>query len=549
MKNIEIQIGDTLGTWDTGVTSWDVLKNITHSKPVIGVLWNRRLQSLLEPLLVPGILEPVFLEGSTGHKIYRRTLCFLLEMALRRTYPELSLHIGHSLGGGYFFFPPTGHPLSPEEIENLLGELKKLVKRNLKIEPVRLYYTQALEIFTAQGQEDSVQLIKQRNEHEVSCWCCDGYYDLDHFPLASQTSQVPVFDLVPHRQGCILHMPDKTWPLKLSPFQDKPILYSIYKEYQNWGDVLGISTVAELNHVAGTKEISEYIQVAETLQEKKLSDLADKIAKRKREIKLILVAGPSSSGKTTFTKKLSIHLKVLGFRPRIISLDDYFVPRDNTPKDADGNFDFENLRALDVELLNQDLLNLMEGKEVEIPIFDFKIGNRKDRGRKIAMGDRDILMMEGIHGLNDELTPLIPRNTKFKIYISALTQLNLDNHNRISTTDNRLLRRMVRDSQFRGYSALHTLKMWPSVRRGEDKNIFPFQDTGDAVFNTALDYELAVLCNYALPLLKSVPPTEPEYYHASRLIGFLENFTVILPQHVPLFSLLREFIGDSGFKY
>lgn len=552
MGRLEIRVDGEVLELEAGITPLEIFGgNPTGDErgPVMGVLFNHRLQSLREPLRVPGTLEPVFLEGSTGHKIYRRTLCFLLEMALKRSLPHLRLHIGHSLGEGYFFFPPSGHPLSPEEVATLRDSMAELVSRDLPILPAHLYYTQALEVFQTQGQEDSAQLIRQRNLPEVSCWSCDGYHDLDHFTLAPRTSAVPLFDLVPHREGCILHLPAKAWPLELKPFQDKPILYSIYQEYKSWGDVLGISCVPELNRVAATKEVTEYIQVAETLQEKKLSDLADRIAERRQDIKLILVAGPSSSGKTTFTKKLAIHLKVLGFRPRVISLDDYFVSREETPRDAEGNYDFEHLHALDIPKLNRDLVDLLEGREVEIPIFDFKTGHRKDKGRMLRMEGKDILMMEGIHGLNDQLTPLVPRHRKFKIYISALTQLNLDNHNRISTTDNRLIRRMVRDFQFRGYSALHTLKMWPSVRRGEDRNIFPHQDSGDAVFNTALDYELAVLRNYALPLLKSVPPTEPEYYHATRLIGFLEDFTAILPQHVPLYSLLREFIGDSGFKY
>jgi len=277
--------------------------------------------------------------------------------------------------------------------------------------------------------------------------------------------------------------------------------------------------------------------------------LARQIADSKNSLKIILIAGPSSSGKTTFTKKLAIHLKVVGFVPQIISLDDYFVEREKTPRDAEGNFDFEALETLNIDLLNTHLLELFEGKEVQIPIFDFKSGRPKEKGRSLQLGPKDILLMEGIHGINEKLTPRIPRERKFKIYLSALTQLGLDTHHRISTTENRLIRRMVRDHQFRGYSALHTLKMWPSVRRGEDRNIFPFQEQADAFFNTALDYELAVLRNMAVPLLKTVPPTEKEFSQAAYLLDFLEYFIPIQVKHVPTYSILREFMGDSGFKY
>jgi uridine kinase len=335
----------------------------------------------------------------------------------------------------------------------------------------------------------------------------------------------------------------------LAPFRENPVLFSIYREYKDWGKILNVRCVGHLNDLIASRRVRQFIQVAEALHDKKIAMIADKICERKDQIKLVLIAGPSSSGKTTFAKKLAIQLRVLGRNPFPISLDDYFLPRERTPLDEEGNYDFENLRAIDVELMNADLLRLMRGEEVLLPRFDFHTGQRQSTHTAQKLPDRALIILEGIHGLNDELTPAIPREQKYKIYVSALTQLNLDDHNRISTTENRLLRRIVRDSQFRGHSALETLSMWESVRRGENINIFPFQNTADSAFNSALDYELAVLKVYAEPLLKSIKPTQEGFHEAVQLHSFLENFAPIPPSWVPEFSILREFIGESSFKY
>jgi uridine kinase len=327
------------------------------------------------------------------------------------------------------------------------------------------------------------------------------------------------------------------------------VLFSIYREYKNCGKILRVGSVGRLDELIRQGGIQDFVQVAEALQDKKIAEIADRINALRDQVRLVLIAGPSSSGKTTFSKKLMIQLRVVGRNPITISLDDYYKPHDRTPRDEEGKPDFESLDALDVETLNDTLVRLLRAEEVETPVFDFHAGARKPEGRKTRLPDRAILILEGIHGLNDALTPLVPRESKHKIYVSALTQLNLDDHNRIATTDNRLIRRIVRDSQFRGHSALQTLTMWPSVRRGEDRNIFPFQNGADSAFNSALDYELAVLKVYADPLLASVKPDAPEYQEARMLLSFLSNFAPLHPRWVPATSILREFIGESAFKY
>jgi uridine kinase len=327
------------------------------------------------------------------------------------------------------------------------------------------------------------------------------------------------------------------------------MLFQIYREHKQWGRVLGISSVGRLNRLTARGEIHGVIRVAEALHEKKIARIADRIRETGETEKVVLIAGPSSSGKTTFTKKLSIQLRVVGLKPVTISLDNYFVRRELTPLDEEGNYDFEQIDAIDVPLLNEHLLELFAGREVHLPTFNFKTGLPEYRGNVVRIPERGILLMEGIHGLNDALTPRISPDHKFKVYVSALTQLNLDDHNRISTTDNRLIRRMVRDHQFRGHSAVDTLTMWPSVRRGENEYIFPYQDSADEAFNTALDYELGVLRNHAEPLLRQVKPNHPVYHEAVRLQTFLRNFTIIPEKLVPTESILREFVGDSGFHY
>lgn len=531
-----------------GVTALDLFERAGRpmDPEMIGVMVGFRLKSLREPLLCGAEVRAVRLNASIGHKMYRRTLCFLLAKALEELYPGLGLRISHSIGGAYLFRLSDGSKtIDPSALEE---RMRHDVERDLPIEYRVLTFSEARRHLESHGNPDRLLLLEQKNEAEVPMFGCEGYWEPAQFPLAHRTGLLGVFRIETAEEGLLLHFPEKRWPLELSRITPQPVLDQVFAEYRRWADIVGVPTVARLNRLATSSDIQEIIQVCETLHEKKLGHIADRIAARP-DVRVILVAGPSSSGKTTFTKKLAIHLRTVGLRPRIIGLDDYFVAREETPLDEEGKPDFESLGALDVELLNRHLVQLLNGETAEIPCFDFKTGRRKEQRRSLRLEAKDVLMMEGIHGLNEALTPLVPAANKFKIYISALTGLGLDSHYRISTTDNRLLRRLVRDAQFRGYSALHTLRIWPSVRRGEDRNIFPFQNSADAVFNSALDYEISVLKNYVVPLLKQVPPDDPQSTHSDRLLDVLENFVPIPGHLVPAYSILREFIGQSGFRY
>jgi uridine kinase len=394
-----------------------------------------------------------------------------------------------------------------------------------------------------------VLLLERRNETAVQVDVCGAYTNLYIEPLVPNTGVLSAFDLMAYGEGVLLRFPGQEGSIE--PFKDRPSLFSVYREYKKWGRIVGLKSVGELNRMAaGKKTVLDFIRIAEAFQEKKLGEIADQIYQRRDDVKAILLAGPSSSGKTTTAKRLSIDLMVMGIKPIIISLDDYYMGKDRTPLDEDGQPDYECLEALDIPYLNRQLLSLFSGDEVTLPAFDFKTGQRREQGgRTIRMERRSMLILEGIHSLNDKLTEELDRNVKFKLYVSALTQLNLDDYNRISAGDNRLLRRMVRDSQFRAAGASWTIRQWPSVQRGARKHIFRFQDGADAIFNSALDYEIPVLKFYAEPLLRSVRPDEPEYAEASRLRSFLEYFAPISPQLVPGQSILREFIGGSEFKY
>ena len=362
------------------------------------------------------------------------------------------------------------------------------------------------------------------------------------------TGLINVFDIIKYNDGFLLRFPKHTEPDKLSEFHDQPKLFNIFKNYKEWGKKLGVTSAASLNQVIHDKKVNDFISITETYQTKMISDIADQI-QAKKSARVVLIAGPSSSGKTTTSKKLSLQLEARGYTPKVISLDNYYVGRAETPKDKNGNYDYECLEALNVRMLNENLVDMFNGKEIKLPSYDFHEGVSYFKGDTMKLEDRDILIMEGIHGLNDKLTPLVAPELKFKIYLSALTQLNLDDHNRISTSDNRLIRRIVRDYNYRGKSAADTIAMWENVQNGERLHIFPFQNNADAMLNTALDYELAVLRVYAAPLLRCVSPLQKEYSEACRLLKFLDNFQTIPANAVPQDSIIREFIGGSKFKY
>jgi uridine kinase len=513
------------------------------------VMVNNEVHPLATRIEVNSKLQAVLIDSPAGAMIYRRSLSFILALAARELFPNRCLLVGHSLGNGYFYTFNDEYVASSLEIECLERKMREIVAADELIRYYHLSYADALEHFQKNGQTDTALLLEQGNASRIPVNECMGFIDLAVAPLVPRTSVLSAFELRFHENGFLLRYPAIGAGRKMSPFDDSPKIFSVYKEYKSWGRNIGVNSVGQLNQLIANKQIQSFIQISEAFQSKKLGELADKIYQKRDEIKIILIAGPSSSGKTTSAKRLSIMLKVMGLEPVAIALDDYFLGRERTPKDENGEPDFECLEALDVPLFNQHLVELLEGREVELPIFDFRIGGRRSEGRKLKLDDRHILIVEGIHGLNDALTSQIPREKKFKLYVSALTQLNLDDHNRIPTSDNRLIRRMVRDFNFRNHNAQQTIKMWPNVQKGERKHIFPFQDSADAAFNSALDYELAVLKVFAMPLLRSVKPTMDEYAEASRLASFLENFSPVQSHMVPSQSILREFVGGSEFKY
>ena len=521
------------------------------SSPLAAVKVNNEILPLAAHLDVNARLEPILMESTEGSSIYRHSLAFLLAVAAKDLFPDKNLYVGHSLGHGYYYTFLAGPKPETTEIATLQEQMRALVKDDLPISCRYMAYTEAMETFTKNRQDDTALLLEERSESKVRINECAGFVDLYLSPLVNRTGLLDAFELMPYKEGFLLRFPATRAGKRIQAFEDSPKIFSVYDEYKKWGRIVGVHSVGRLNRMIADRQIQDYIRIAEAFHEKRFMEIADQIYQKKDKVRAILIAGPSSSGKTTSAKRLSIALKVMGIEPIAIGLDNYYVGTANTPRDENGEPDYECLGALDVPYLNRQLVALLDGGEVTLPVFDFKTSSRREEGGKtIRLDDhRSVLIIEGIHGLNDALTPDIPQETKFKIYISALTQLNLDDHNRISTSDNRLLRRMVRDYQFRGAGAVRTFRMWPSVQRGEHKHIFPFQNTADEIFNSALDYELAVLKFYAEPLLRSVKPDMKEYSEASRLLSFLSNFAPIPPQHVPGTSVLREFIGDSAFKY
>lgn len=517
--------------------------------PVIAAKVNNEITSLTYKLEVNSDIKAIRIDSRAGARIYRSTLCFILAIAARRVYPGRRLVIGHSLGKGYYYHFDDHKPVEARGASRLKKEMESLVSEDLSIIRGYLSYVEAVEYFKKHNQDLTSMLLEYRNDNKVPTYSCGMFTDLAHSPLAPRTGICKIFDIVSYGPGIILKYPPVDDPYTIIETEDNDVLFNIYQEYKNWGSILQVSCVGMLNEISRKGHIKEFITLSELLHDKKISIIADEIAGSREKVRVILIAGPSSSGKTTFSKKLALHLKILGFNPVAIGLDDYFLPRELTPRDADGKYDFETIKAIDIKLLNEHLLELFEGTEVETPVFDFKLGKRRKPGKLLRLPEDGILIMEGIHGLNPELTHRIPEEAKFSIYISALTQLNLDDHNRISTTDNRLIRRMVRDFQFRGHTPEGTLQMWASVRRGEEAYIFPYQKNADTAINSASDYELAVLRVYAEPLLRMIKPCQSEYAEAKRLLSFLEYFSPIPSKLVPQSAIVREFIGDSAFKY
>ncbi|MDO4278346.1 MAG: nucleoside kinase [Lachnoclostridium edouardi] len=455
--------------------------------------------------------------------------------------------IEFSLGQGFFVSARGRFTLDQAMVEKIKERMKELVKKRLPIEKKNVHTDQAIEAFHKYGMYDKEKLFKYRRVSRVNLYCLGGFEDYYYGYMVPDTGYLKYFDLVPYEAGFMLMLPRFGSPTEVPEFVPLKKLYCTLMESTEWGEKRGISCTGDLNEEISKKGCNEMILIQEAFQEKKIAELAQVIAEQPDK-KIVMIAGPSSSGKTTFSRRLSIQLQALGLTPHPVSVDDYFVNREDSPRDENGNYDYEALECIDLPVLNRDMTELLQGKRIELPRYNFKTGRREYRGEYLTMGKSDILVMEGIHCLNHKLTYDMPRDNQFKIYISALTTLNIDEHNRVSTTDGRLLRRMVRDARTRGNSALDTIRMWPSVRRGEEKHIFPFQEEADAMFNSSLLYELAVLKQYAEPLLFGIPRDCPEYLEAKRLLKFLDYFLGIDSRDVPNNSLLREFIGGSCFN-
>lgn len=536
-------------TVDNEISAKEILEKFNLDvNTLAGIKINNEVCSLSQKIEFDANIEPVFFNSTEGAAIYRRSLCLLLATAAHKLFPGKRLLVGHSLGYGYYYTIDSENKITNDDIENLKAQMFALVEKNIEITQKYVSYSQAIKLLENLGLIETRKQLNYLCKSKILLNNLDDFSDIYFGPLVLTTGVLKTFDLIKYQDGFLLRFPSSKNPDKLTEFEDVPQLFNVYKKYKEWGKRLGVTSTASLNEIVSKRKTKEFIDITETLQAKQIADIADKIHERK-SVKVVLIAGPSSSGKTTTSKKLSMQLKVLGYQPKVIELDTYYLNRGETPKDENGDYDYECLEALDVKQLNEDLVNLFAGKEVKLPSYNFAEGKRFYSGKVTKLEENDILIMEGIHGLNDKLTPLIPKEQKFKIYLSALTQLNLDDHNRIPTSDNRLIRRIVRDSQFRGKTAAETISMWPSVQRGEKLHIFPFQCKADVMLNTALDYELAVLKVYALPLLQCVTPLQKEYAEASRLISFLENFSPIPVTNVPGQSIIREFVGGSEFKY
>jgi uridine kinase len=516
--------------------------------PIVGAIINSELRELTYPIHVEAKVRPVTMGDPDGMRIYRRSLTFLLEIAFHEQFPDATLTIDHSVASGGYYCQISGRlPLSGEELSIVEERMRRLVKDNLPFRRQQLPLEQAIEYFRANNYPDKVRLLAHRKKDYLTTYELEGHLDYHHGYMVPSTGYLRWFKLLPTEEGFTLRFPRRQAPTQLLPMPEYPTLLSTFRQYGNWLQRLGISNVGALNDVIQAGRISEVILVSEALHEQRVTEIAAMIAERRDQIGLILIAGPSCSGKTTFSKRLSVQLLARGISPFPLEMDNYFIDRTLTPRDETGELDFESIFALDRQRLSDDLRRLIAGESVQLPHYDF-ISGKSSPGETIQLRANEMIILEGIHGLNPELIFGLPPERTFRIYASALTQLNLDRHNRVSTTDTRLVRRIVRDARERGYSAKTTISRWESVRRGEKNYIFPYQENADVMFNSALAYELSVLRALAEPLLRQVPYGCPEYIEAKRLLAFLEWFLPLEDAQIPDNSILREFIGNSILK-
>lgn len=530
--------------------------------PVLAALVDNQLKELRFEIYIPHNIKFIDYSHPDGYRTYTRSLYFVLQKAMYDLYPQYSLILDYTMQNGMYGELREPSPsedgvaktviLSEEEISAVRKRMQDIINADLPFTRQKIRSSEAIIMFKANNRPEKAFLHKERGKFFTTVYFLDGYADHYYGPLLNSTGMLTVFNFESFSRGFFIQAPSVTRPYELvkTPYQYK--LFDVFKEYSDWSSILGVKSIGTLNYAINKGHSTELIQIAEALHERKYADIADEIYRRRDKIKLVLIAGPSSSGKTTTSKRVALQLKVLGLNPVVIEMDNYFVDREKTPRDEDGNYDFEVLGAMDVDFLNKQLNQLFEGETIELPKFDFSVGKRIFRGDMLKLGEKDILIMEGIHGMNPNLTQQISHDKIYKIYASALTSLSIDENNSISTSDNRLLRRIVRDGKFRGASAEDVIMRWPSVRRGEINNIFPYQENADIMFNSALIFELPLLKYYAEPLLRRIPANSPASTDSIRLLKFLSYIQELQPaeiEKVPPTSVIREFIGGSSFSY
>ena len=526
--------------------------NLNFPYQVVSAKVNNRSEGLNFRVYNNKDIEFLDVRDQSGMRTYVRSLCFVLFKAVTELFPEGQLFVEHPVSKGYFCNLRIGRPVELEDVMRIKQRMQEIIAEDIPYHRIECHTTEAVRIFSERGMNDKVRLLETSGSLYTYYYTLGDTVDYYYGNLLPSTGYLKLFDIVKYYDGLLLRIPSRENPEVLEDVVKQEKMLDVFKEYLNWSYIMGLNNAGDFNLACEVGHATDLINVAEALQEKKIAQIADTIFHRGENgnrVKLVLIAGPSSSGKTTFSKRLSIQLMTNGLKPYPISLDNYFVDREDTPLDENGNYDYESLYALDLELFNRQLQALLRGEEVELPRFNFSLGKKEYKGDKLKIKDNTILILEGIHALNPELTPHIPAERKFKIYVSALTTISLDDHNWIPTTDNRLLRRIIRDFNYRGYSARETISRWPSVRAGEDKWIFPYQENADVMFNSALLFEFAVLRLHAEPILMGVPRNCPEYCEAYRLLKFIKYFVPVQDKEIPPTSLLREFLGGSSFKY